>query len=429
MNKIFLVIQREYLIRVRKKSFLLATILTPILIGGIIGGLVYFAVNDAEKEVVRNVQVFNESSLVSLNNDSQFIFTEVAGNIEEVKISFQESDYYALIHIPSFTIDQNPNINLYTKNNIGIKEKYAIKNIINHSLREKKIEHYAVNKEAIEKLKTDININSYNIISDKKNSTEIAAAVAYLSGFFIYIFIFVYGAQVMHGVIEEKSGKITEVLLSNIRPFELMMGKVLGIASVGLTQFLIWVILSFAVSSAVFSLTDLGLEATNPALNITNEPVPSGDMDLVLSTLNDIPFFSMISLFIFYFIGGYLIYGALFAAIGSAVDSQGEAQQFMLPITLPLIASIISLSFIVQKPDSTLAMIFSLLPFTSPVSMMARIGFGWPPWYELASSIGLLCLGFIFTIWVASRIYRIGILIHGSKVNYRILLKWIFMKG
>ena len=249
----------------------------------------------------------------------------------------------------------------------------------------------------------------------------------------IYMFVFIYGAQIMHGVIEEKSSRVVEVLISSVRPFQLMMGKVLGIASVGLVQLLIWVILVGVVYSAVLGF--FGISGPQDGVmgqvmqNVPDSAGTNAGMQKVADIMGGIPFGKIIFTFIFYFIGGYLMYGALFAAVGSAVDSQAEAQQFMFPITIPMIVALIALSTIIlQDPDSSTSFWFSIIPLTSPIAMMGRIAFEVPAW-EMALSMVMLVGGFVFTIWIASRVYRVGILLHGTKVNFKVLVKWFFMKG
>lgn len=257
-------------------------------------------------------------------------------------------------------------------------------------------------------------------------------AIGMIGGILIYIFIFVYGAQIMQGVIEEKTSKVVEVIISSVRPFQLMLGKILGLASVGLLQFLIWIVLITTISSFVlgyFGLDTPQQEVMDQAAMSANAVQSNSQFLETMRTLNEIPVFYMVSVFIFYFLGGYLLYGAMFAAVGSAVDSPAEAQQFIFPITIPMLISYFALfTFILDNPHGPISIWLSIIPFTSPIAMMGRIGFGVPP-LELAASMICLIGGFIFTTWVASRIYRVGILMHGSKVSYKVLAKWFMMRG
>jgi ABC-2 type transport system permease protein len=284
------------------------------------------------------------------------------------------------------------------------------------------------------------------------------SGTAYVLALAIYLFIFIYGVQIMRGVGEEKSSRIMEVMLSSVKPFDLMMGKIVGIAAVGLTQFLMWGLLSFGVSSVLMPLLAGGKDkpktevtaagptspdaATPAATDDTpqsvaqgaetgmqsNQATPGSRLD-IFNTLGNLPIGTILFGFIIYFLGGYLLYGALFGAVGAAVDDQTDTQQFMFPITMPLILSyIVGLSVILRNPDGPVAFWMSMIPFTSPIAMVIRLPFGVPMW-QLALSIFLLILGFIGTVWVAARIYRVGVLMYGKKVTYKELGKWMFYKG
>ncbi|MFT4742021.1 MAG: ABC-2 type transport system permease protein, partial [Marivirga sp.] len=262
--------------------------------------------------------------------------------------------------------------------------------------------------------------------------------LAYAFSFLVYMFVLVYGSQIMMGVIEEKSSKIVEIVVSSIKPFQLMIGKVIGVASVGILQFSIWVILIGVLSTVVFTVFDLTPEDVQAAQTTMESSQMSGmNADMSGSALNNpkvaqimqsvynIPYVYYLSIFVFFFISGYLLYGALFAAVGSAVDNVADAQQFTMPITLPMIIGFIgTFMFVMKEPDGNVSFWLSIIPLTSPIAMMARVAFGVPTW-ELILSMVLMVVGFLFTIWLAGRVYRIGILMHGTKVNYKTLLKWI----
>lgn len=268
---------------------------------------------------------------------------------------------------------------------------------------------------------------------EKASSSGVSSAVGYFASILIYFFVFLYGAQIMRGVLEEKTSRIVEVIISSVKPFQLMTGKIIGIAAVGLTQFLLWVILTIGISSAAGSMFQVD-RFSNSQIESTTDGMEEKDVNQaqqindIFSALEAIDITKLVLCFIFYFLGGYLLYGGLFAAVGSAVDSDADTQQFMFPISLPLIASIVMLSAIIKDPGGSLAFWMSMIPFSSPVVMMMRIPFGVPLW-EILLSMAFLVAGFIFTTWIAGRIYRIGILMHGTKVNYRVLAKWLFMKG
>jgi ABC-2 type transport system permease protein len=238
-----------------------------------------------------------------------------------------------------------------------------------------------------------------------------------------------YGIQVMRGVIEEKSNRIIEVIISSVRPFQLMMGKIIGVGAVGLTQFLLWAVLSMAIYTGVYQYYMGDIPKNDEVVMMGNQMGQTAQPEAseIFKKIETINFPLIIGSFIFYFLAAYMFYGSLFAAMGSAVDNDSDAQQFQLPVTIPLIFSVIILTAIIREPHGTLAFWTSLIPFTSPVIMMMRIPFD-PPAWQIVLSMILLVLGFIFTTWIASRIYRIGILMHGGKINYKILAKWLFMK-
>jgi ABC-2 type transport system permease protein len=267
-------------------------------------------------------------------------------------------------------------------------------------------------------------------LTDKGEESGSAGAsygVGMFGSILIYLFIFLYGVQVMRGVIEEKNNRIVEVIISSVRPFQLMMGKIVGIALVGLTQFVLWVVLTMAINGVISQkmMTDKSSVSATEISAQANANVDNEMMTDVLSAVNTINFPLLIGTFLFYFLAGYLLYSALFAAIGSAVDSEAETQQFMFPVTIPLIFSfVLASSAVVNNPDGPIAFWLSMIPLTSPVVMMVRIPFGVPAW-QLITSMILLILGFIGTVWLAAKIYRTGILMYGKKVTFKEMLKWL----
>lgn len=425
MNKTLLIIQREFLSRVKKKSFLVATILVPLIFPALIGGIGYVMKEEAENASAEVIHVLDEQGSFNLENTDKYEFIKVSGDLESAKKALAESDDYGLLYIPDFKIESPEGFVLYAKSNPNFSTIGDIENEIEDVIKDSKLQVYNIDKEVLDKLKTKIDLRAVNISEgeEKESDAGISFGIGYFTGFLIYIFMFAYGGQVMQGVIEEKSSKIVEVIISTVKPFQLMLGKILGVASVGLFQVLIWVVLIAVLSTVVLGL--LGLEIPQETAMQAPDAQTS---EKFVRLLANIPFTKIILTFIFYFIGGYLLYGALFAAAGSAVDSPSEAQQFMFPIMIPLIAGIIGMGSIVNNPDGNVSFWLSIIPFTSPIAMMGRIGFGVPAW-ELALSMVLLVLGFVFTTWLAGRIYRVGILMHGVKVNYKTLAKWFMMKN
>ena len=306
-----------------------------------------------------------------------------------------------------------------------------IENTLETEIERIKMMELGVDQEILQRIETDISLNTLSLTStgEKVSNAEATFGTAYVSSLLIYFFLFLYGVQVMKGVIEEKHNRIVEVIISSIKPFQLMMGKILGIAAVGLTQFLLWVILSFAVTNAGFLL--FGLDKDSASLIGETAGIGAEASEItqsnsgIIELMDTIPITYVLITFIIFFLGGYFLYASLFALVGSAVDSDADSQQFMFPITIPLIISIVALGFVLNDPDGQIAFWMSMIPLTSPVIMLGRIPFGVPFW-QLALSISLLIAGFIFTTWVAGRIYRVGILTHGSKVSYRTLARWFF---
>lgn len=441
MHKIFLIIQREFLSRVKKRSFLIATLLVPILIPTLIGGMIYFAVQQEKNVEQRTIHILDESNLFEFETSSRYNFIAIAGPIDKAKEAFNESDDFALIYIPEIDIENPKNINFYAKSSPGVSLVAEFEKNLETQIRDIKLTKSGLSEEILAKLKTSVSIQAYNLADgkEKKSDSILIFGVAYLVGFMIYGFLIFYGTQVMHGVIEEKNSKIVEVIVSTVKPFHLMMGKVVGVASVGLFQFLIWMVLMGTFSSIATGYFGLDMPQQQAMEHVTqnlpdNEQAleaatPNPKLQEIYDNIKEIPILKISLLFIFYFIGGYFLYAALFAAVGSAVDTPADAQQFMLPITLPIIIGLLGMIMFVSKdPNSSVSFWLSVIPFTSPVVMMGRVGFGVPTW-EIVLSMVLLIVGFTFTIWLAGRIYRIGILMHGAKVNYKVLAKWLMMKN
>lgn len=437
MSKIGLIIKREFDSRVKKKSFLLATILVPLLFPAIIGGMLYFAIEESKNAEQQKVYVLDESGSFNFENDKKYAFEELNINLEEAKTIFTESEAYALLYFPKFELSDPQGITMYAKKNPSLQASSYFENQIESQIRDQKLKASGINEAELESLKTNIDLSTINVSDsgeEKASSAGVAYGIAYAFSFLVYMFVLIYGSQIMQGVIEEKSSKIVEIIVSSVKPFQLMIGKVIGVASVGLLQFVIWVVLIFVLSSAVFSMFDLNpadMQSAQQSMSgingnsETQEMMENSKVGEILNIVYDIPYAYYISVFAFFFISGYLLYGALFAAVGSAVDNISDAQQFTMPITMPMIIGFLgTFMFVMPEPDGNVSFWLSIIPFTAPVAMMARVAFGVPAW-ELALSMGLMVLGFIFTIWMAGRIYRIGILMHGTKVNYKTLLKWV----
>lgn len=432
MNKIFLVIQREYLSRVKKKSFLIATLLTPLIFPAIMGIFVWIAVSEKENQSLRIIEVIDETDLFFMESSEQYAFTSSVDDPEEAKKMVQEGDRYGFLYIPKLEISSPKGIQFYGIENPSMSLMGYLESSLKRKIEDQRLYEKGIDPAVLKEIRTQVSIQSITLGEsgeEKINDATVNYAIGFLAGILIYIFIFVYGNQIMQGVIEEKSSRIVEILVSSLKPFQLMMGKIVGIGAVGLTQFLIWVVLIGTLTTLVTGVLGMqmpqqqAMELASPEL--AQATPDSGELADLLMVIHGIDFVSLVASFIIYFLGGYLLYGALFAAIGSAVDAPSDAQQFMFPITIPLIVAYMGLFvFVLQDPTSTTSFWLSVIPLTSPIAMMGRVSYGVPFW-ELALSIGLLILGFLFTTWLAGKIYRIGILMHGTKPTYKILWKWI----
>lgn len=441
MGKIGLIIRREYTTRVRKRSFIIMTFLGPILMAAI--GIVPVWLSSVN-ESVRIIQVIDESGTVEYklksNDNLKFVYSQQP--FAQAKKQLEKSDFYAMVHIPSFKdgdlVHLQRNIKIYAYSQVSLNVKVYIQNQIEKQLEREMLKAENVDQAIVERTEETINVQIPIIeLGDKKNKdtsadVEVSTALGAFSGILIYVFIFLFGAQVMRGVIEEKTNRIVEVIISSVKPFQLMMGKIIGIAFVGLTQFLLWVLLTAGIYTAFLGSVKQKYSADNIEMLMKKSPDGTSveDIDKVMSVqnaierVNQINWGLMIPCFIFYFIGGYLLYGALFAAIGGAVDSESDTQQFMLPITIPLIFSFVMAQTVLNDPTGPMAKWLSIIPFTSPIIMMVRLPFKVPV-SELIASMVCLILGFIFTTWIASKIYRTGILMYGKRITWKDLGKWL----
>jgi len=430
MNKIALIIAREYLTRVRKKSFIIMSIVGPLLFGFMMVVPVWLASREGDEKVV---EVLDESGYFrgKFEKAGSVSFIYLDNTIDEAKEDLKSKGTYGLLYIPKFDLYDPKGITFFAENNPSIEVQSSLERFMKNEIEEIKLNESGIDKEQLDKIKTNINISVISLTDkgEKEEDITTATIVGYAAAFMLYFFIFLYGVQTLRGVIEEKTSRIVEVIISSVKPFQLMMGKIIGIGAVGLTQFLIWVVLTFTIGQVMMSVYHIDMSATSQMEMVQNSQMPeSQEMIEIFSRINTINFPLLISTFLFYFIGGYLFYGSLFAGVGSAVDNDADAQQFQLPITMPLILSIVILSAILRDPHGNLAFWASIIPFTSPVVMMMRIPFD-PPMWQIALSMICMVAGFMFTTWLAGRVYRIGILMHGAKVNYKILAKWFMMKN
>jgi ABC-2 type transport system permease protein len=440
MNKILLIIKREYFSRVKKRSFIVMTILGPILMAAMFIVPIYIATQEGD---TKKVGVVDETGMFTgrFPNTENLIFTNLSGGIGNAKKMLTDSSFHAILYIPATDVQVPSSAYLYSAKQPSLNVTSYIKSQMSMEVEKYKLEASGVDPEIILSAKTNINLSTFLIDKsgkEEKSFTEVSMIVGWIGGFMIYIFIFMYGAQVMRGVIEEKTSRIVEIIISSVKPFQLMMGKIVGIAMVGLTQFILWILFTGAIVLTFTAIYAGQITPENTKEILMSEQsrivpdeaydgftnIEATQMNIAMEAIQSINFGLILSFFIFFFIGGYLLYASLFASIGSAVDNEVDTQQFMLPITIPLILSIVMIPYIVNNPEGPLVFWFSIIPLTSPIAMMARIPFG-VPYFDLALSVVLLIAGFIGTTWLAGKIYRTGILMYGKKVTYRELWKWI----
>lgn len=434
MNNVFLVIQREYLARVKKKSFLLATILTPLIFPAIMGVFLWVAAGEDKGEALRIIEVVDENNLFFLESRDQYAFSFSDMDLEEGKKQVQSGNRYGFLYIPKLNLESPSGIIYYASNNPSMSFISSIESSLKRRVEELRMKAAGIDPVVLEAYRTQVSIQAVTMNQsgdEKMTDATINYGIGFFTGILIYLFIFIYGNQVMQGVIEEKSSRIIEILVSSIKPFELMLGKIIGIGAVGLTQFLIWVLLIAGVSSVILGYFGMqmpqqtAIEMANPEM--INLVGINSDFAHILAVITEINFLQITLTFIFYFVGGYLLYGAFFAAIGAAVDSPSDAQQFVLPVTIPLLIAYFGLFvFVLVDPTSNVSFWLSVVPFTSPIAMMGRVAYG-VPFFDLGFSMVLLIVGFLMTTWMAAKIYKIGILMHGSKVTYKTLWRWIRM--
>ena len=439
MSKINLIIKREYTTRVMKKSFILLTFLTPLLLVGMIGLIVWMG--GIKDDNIKKIIVIDQTSLYKdiLKSSESYSFEYVDKQIDTYKNNpDQIKEITALLYING-DLSVNPEAAvLYSEKQVNMELKSYISGQLNKYIEEQKLAAYNIPdlKQMVEKSRTDIELKTIKWGEggkEKEGSAELAMIIGMITAFIIYMFIVIYGAQVMSGVVQEKTNRIVEVIISSVKPFELMMGKIIGIALVGLTQFLMWVILTVVISMVAGSVIGKNIDADTlqqvsqmqqMGMQPTSTQSLPPELESLFSALNGLDFVKIGGLFILYFLGGYLLYASLFAAIGSAVDNETDTQQFSMPIMLPIIFAIYAGIFSAENPDGPLAFWCSMIPFTSPIVMMVRLPFDVPAW-QIILSLSILILSFLGTTWVAAKIYRTGILMYGKKISWGEMWKWL----
>ena len=441
MSKIGIIIGREFNERVRKKSFIITTLLTPLLmIALMVAPMLLTQYSGSEQ---KHIAVVDDSGLIGkqLYSNDEILFEQTELPIELARIQF--SDSYAILHIGSNIMENSADIKLYTNSTASITLEMGLASQIERVIEDIKLQNLNIeNLPAIlASIKTDINLHSYSNgapadesatgshAGEKANSSIVATVVAYALSFMLYMFILIYGVMVMQSVIEEKNSRVLEVMVSTVRPMDMMLGKILGVASVALLQVAIWVVLLLGVGFFVMpelipGEMSMAVEMLKQGASPENTGVDMGLLQAI-ATLTDVAYLAkiIVSLLVF-MVSGFLLYAALFAAIGSSVDNPQDAQQLQTPVTIPIILSLFVMLSVINDPTSELAFWFSMIPLTSPIVMMARIPYDIPTW-EIALSLGILIATFVVVVWFAGKIYRVGILMHGKKPTLKELWKWM----
>jgi len=452
MNKISIIIKREYMTRVRKKSFIVMTILAPVLMAAII--IVPTLVMMNQQQDFKKIAVIEDNSdlfkgVIKNTENLEFVYLDNV-KVDDLKNSFEQAGYYGILYISPEIVNTPNAIQLISKKQPPIGLLQHIESSLEKEIERQKLMTYKIENldEIMKNVETKVSVQTKKIGDSgevKETSTGIAMALAYIGGFLMYMLVFMFGSQVMRGVIEEKTSRVVEVIVSSVKPVQLMMGKIVGIALVGLTQFMIWILLTFGIvgvlRSTVLKKSDMTEVTQSVSKSLMTEeqqsPVAarSAEMNpdmaefskLFDSAMNQ-PWGLIIFSFVFYFITGYLLYASIFAAIGSAVDNETETQQFMLPVTIPIILALMVAMGTMQNPESSLSFWCSLIPLTSPIVMIARIPFGVPSW-QIAVSMILMVITFIAFVWMAAKIYRTGILMYGKKTSWKEMWKWLRYSG
>lgn len=427
MNKIPLVAGREFFTRIQSRTFLVMSLLGPLLFGLFILVPVLLAQWDNESTTVWVHDPSGNFDSAFANADGMIFQKLPQGTLSDgplnakdsanIRELLQESET-GVLSLQVLDSTWKTNIAYFSEQSAGLQITERIEDAVNERIYQLRMNQYGLDPQTIESLKSESDLKAYVWTEEgsQDSHTEMATMLGFGAALLMYMFIFLYGSMVMRGVIEEKAGRVMELLISTTSPFELMMGKILGIASVGLFQFILWILLGTGISTLIGT---LGLTASQ----VPETPSNPDWMQM----LGAMPWESIVPLFLFYFLGGYFLYAALFAAVGSAVDSEGDSQQLVMPISMPIILAFIASQFVMQNPHGSLAFWMSMFPLTSPIVMVVRLPFGVPFW-EIALSMSLLVTAFVGSVWIAGRIFRIGVLMYGQKVSLGLLRKWLFYR-
>jgi len=452
MNKISVIIRREYITRVRKKSFIIMTVLAPLLMAGLFVVIPIMMAN--QKGEFKKIAVLEDNSdlfkgVIKNTQEAEFVYLDNT-KVEDLKKTFEKDGYYGILYISPELIHTPNAVYLISKKQPAIGLLSHIESSLKKEIERQKLLSYKIQNldEIMKNIETEVSVQTKKLDEsgvETGTSTGIAMALAYLNAFIMYMLVFIFGAQVMRGVIEEKTSRVVEVIISSVKPVQLMMGKIIGIALVGLTQFMIWIFLTIAAVTVLKTTVLHKTNATEISQSIPQN-LMAGDQQTSVSgssastspqlaefskmfdNVTNQPWGLIIFCFVFYFITGYLLYASVFAAIGSAVDNETETQQFMLPVTIPIILGLMVAMGTMQNPESPLSFWCSMIPLTSPIVMMARIPFGVPAW-QIGVSMTIMLITFGAFVWMAAKVYRTGILMYGKKTSWKEMWKWLRYSG
>lgn len=441
MGKIKIIAAREFNERVRKKSFIITTILMPLFFVAMI--VIMGLMMNVRSDKTKTILVVDQSGIIAdrLENKGTLVFESSDRTFDELRAE-QHNNIFGILVVGSDVVENPKNVQLVTYEASTVMIESDITEQIRSIIEADKLKKYNIDNlsEILEEIKTPVSLTVSQIKESgevKNSSATLNIVLAYILGFLIYMFIFLYGGMVMQGVIEEKSNKVLEVMVSSVKPFQLMMGKILGIASVALTQLVIWVVFIVVVGGlavklispdlvgAAEAMQSTGMAASPQAMGINLDADTAGIIATITSPGYLLRIFGG---FLIFFIGGYLLYAAMFAAVGSAVDNEKDTQNLQMPITIPLVLAIFVMINAMQEPNGPLAFWFSMIPFTSPILMMVRLPYGVPAW-EFWLSVALLYGTFVGTVWLAGKVYRVGIFMYGKKPTFKELAKWVRYKS
>ncbi|CAI8151357.1 MAG: Uncharacterised protein [Formosa sp. Hel3_A1_48] len=432
MNHLPLIIKREYLAKVKNKSFILMTFLSPLFIVALLSLIAYLTSVNNEK--VRTISVLDESGIMSeaLISSDQILYESLNGmDLEDAKTTSNSNKAYGLLHVPDLALeDVSEKIKFYSKESPSLSLISSLESKIEKRIGELKLKKMGVDLSKISASKTYVNINQEDFegVKTSKAGSFLKLIFGAAAGYLLFMFIIIYGNLIMRSVIEEKTSRIIEVIISSVKPIQLMLGKIFGTSLAGITQFAIWVILIAILSFAASNFFGIDLSA-NPQQEMITAAVSdvnaNSELQALIAELHSLPLINLIVAFVLFFVGGYLLYSSLYAAIGAAVDNETDTQQFLIPVVILLVVGFyVGFFTALEDPHGTISVVFSYIPFTSPIVMLIRIPFGVPIWEQILS-LSVLIFSFLVTVWIAAKIYRVGILMHGKKPSYKDLIKWL----